>query len=61
MKKITQKVLFVFVFLVFIFNFPMISIANQTLLWGFVPMVVVYIFSFWLLAIIALWLIFRKV
>lgn len=61
MKKIAQKVLFIFVFLLFIFNFPMVSTANEALVFGFVPAILVYIFSFWLLAVIALWLIFRKV
>jgi hypothetical protein len=63
MKNLTKnapKMVLVFLMALLLFNFPMLAAFNKLVLWWGIPQILIYIFSVWLLVIMALFFIFRK-
>lgn len=50
-----QKLIFIFVVLVALLNFPMLSIFNRPILIGGIPVFFVYIFGLWTAVILVLY------
>lgn len=56
----SEKLLIVFVVFLFLFNFPLLSIVDQTMLWLGVPTLYFYFFLVWGTMIVIISLIVRK-